>query len=89
MTTRKHEFDDEMRSLEGTEPVEGRKDWKDWGERCYRRGVHQALAMLDAYLHQPENLEVDPARALDIASSTARTIRYHREKHEWLMDEVL
>lgn len=56
-------------------------------EKSYRRGVHQALAMLDHFIH--EYLDVDPASALGIASSSARTFRYDRRKHTFLMDEIL
>ena len=63
------------------------KPWGDPSEKAYRRGVHQALAMVDRFIH--EHLQVDPAAVLDIAASEARSIRYDRAEHRFMMDEIL
>jgi len=64
-----------------------RERWDSQIERAYRRGVHQALALVDEYIH--EHLDVDPASVLDVASSTARTFRSDKKEHNFLMHELL
>lgn len=62
----------------------------DWEQRCeaaYRRGVHQALALVDRFIH--ENLEVDPASVLDIASSVAKDLRCSHDEQPLLMNRLL
>lgn len=46
-------------------------------ERAYRRGVHQALHLLDDFLHTHWTL--DPMSVLDVAADKARQIRFSHE----------
>ncbi|MCP4899976.1 MAG: hypothetical protein GY906_23655 [bacterium] len=63
------------------------RKWDSETEQAYRRGVHQALALIDIYIH--DNLEVDPASILDVASNTAQTFRFDKQEHRFLMHDLL
>lgn len=63
------------------------KHWRTLTEKAYRRGVHQVLAMLDRLIH--DHLNVDPASVFDVASSTARTYRYDRREHAFLVHDLI
>lgn len=56
-------------------------------ERAYRRGVHQALHLVDRFIH--EHLDVDPASVLDIASSVAKDLRFSHDEQRLLMHKLL
>lgn len=56
-------------------------------EKAYRRGVHQAIHMIDEYIH--EHLEVDPASVLDIAKAEARSLRFGPHTRCFVMHEIM
>lgn len=57
-------------------------------EKAYRRGVHQAIAAIDHYIHKEENLDKDPASVLDVALSSAKMLRYSKDR-EWPMMKLI
>ena len=61
--------------------------WKTEIEMAYRRGVHQAIGMLDDHIH--EDLEVDPASVLDVARRYAKAFRHDNHEHRHLMHEII
>jgi hypothetical protein len=57
-------------------------------EKAYRRGVHQAIHMIDSLIHEDRFLKVDPASVLDIADAFSKTIRYDTDPHPYLVDDL-
>jgi hypothetical protein len=58
-------------------------------EKAYRRGVHQAIAAIDSFIHEEENLKLDPASVLDIAKAVAKELRHSGLPHSHLLHDLI